>query len=136
MDKILIKKFNELKIILDRFMEDATILSNADTNNIINNLLNSKLDEFKKWVDNRKIVNHKIVKKNKKYIPSIFAKINKPPSYMLPTISSLSSANNTPRSCSINNEFSRTIRDRTIYNRNYHDSYIIYDNYIFIKIKK
>jgi hypothetical protein len=48
MDKILTKKFNELELLLDRFMEDATLLSSVDSGNLIEKLMDNKISEFNK----------------------------------------------------------------------------------------
>jgi hypothetical protein len=103
MDNIISKKYTELENTLNNFIEEAMILSSIDKNCKIEHVINEKVSTLNKWISDRKaeqiksneteliqsVENNDIKEpeENKKQIPS----------FMLPTISFLASANVTPR---------------------------------------
>lgn len=104
MERILTKKFAEVEELLQRFMQEATILTSADKDGVIKALMNQKLIEFKCWSEERypSIVSIPIskvtsTKSTASKSPRLTAAV---PSFMAPTISSIASATITPRSCS------------------------------------
>jgi hypothetical protein len=100
MDTIISKKYTELEHTLNTFIEEAMILFSIDTNCKFDVFINEKVATLNKWVADRKLEH---IKSNE--IEIIQSDIKEPveetkkkiPSFMLPTISFLASANVTPR---------------------------------------
>jgi hypothetical protein len=100
MDNIISKKYTELENTLNTFIEEAMILFSIDKNCKFDLFINEKVATLNKWIADRKL---EYIKSNE--IELIQPDIKEPvedtkkkiPSFMLPTISFLASANVTPR---------------------------------------
>jgi hypothetical protein len=100
METIISKKYTELEHTLNTFIEEAMILFSIDTNCKFDSFINEKVATLNKWISDRKLEH---IKSNEIEIsqPDIKEPVEDTkkqiPSFMLPTISFLASANVTPR---------------------------------------
>ena len=104
MDLILAKKYTELEELIDRVIQDAMFLSSADKHGKIEFILDKKLMELKKWMEERTQPRKGILSEPKREIVKPEPFLGKPnslpksfPSFMAPTLSSIANATVSPR---------------------------------------